>query len=77
MADEKTTEQLKRIIELLQVKGGASALQAIIDQNTTSLTNQATIIDQNTQIIKLLTPAPDNDISNLGGSISTPVKQTP
>lgn len=51
--DGKTTEQLKRIIQLLQE-----------------------IVGQNAEIIKLLTPAPDNDITNLGGSISTPVKQT-
>ena len=50
--DQKTTEQLHRIIQLLQE-----------------------IVGQNAQIIKLLTPAPDTDIQNLGGSISTPTKQ--
>ena len=77
MADEKTTEQLKRIIELLQAPDGTSALRAIIVQNVSVLANQETIIDQNKQIIQLLTPAPDDDITNLGGKISTPVKQNP
>jgi hypothetical protein len=75
--DEKTTEQLKRIIELLQAPDGTSALRAIIIQNTAILANQAIIIDQNKQIIQLLTPAPDNDISSLGGSISPPTKINP
>lgn len=52
--DEKTTEQLRRIIQLSQE-----------------------MVEQNAQIIKLLTPAPDNDISKLGGAISPPVKQNP
>jgi hypothetical protein len=59
--DSKTTDQLKRIIELLQ------------DLNI----GQDTIIGQNKQIIALLTPAPDNDIASLGGSISTPKKINP
>jgi len=53
MADnEKTTEQLHRIIQLLQ-QGNAK-------------------LDK---IVELLTPAPDTDIKNLGGSISTPTKK--
>jgi hypothetical protein len=60
MADnEKTTEQLKRVIQLLQ--------------NLEKIGN--TIIGQNTQIIQLLTPAPDTDIKTLGGTISTPTKK--
>lgn len=61
MADEKTTDQLARIIRLLQTDGGKSALQAIIDQNN--------------QIIKLLTPAPDNDVAGFIVTNSQPVKQ--
>lgn len=76
MADEKTTDQLKRIIQLLQDSKGNPILREIFDQNAASLANQATIIDQNAQIIKLLIPAPDDDVAGFIVTNSQPVKQS-
>ncbi len=55
----KTTEQLKRIIQLL------TSLEEIGN----------TIIGQNNQIIKLLTPAPDTDVRSFKVSADKPTKQ--
>lgn len=73
--DEKTTDQLKRIIQLLQTTDGKSALQAIIVQNATIITNQELANEKLDQIIANTAQTPDTDISSLGGSISTPKKQ--
>ena len=85
--DGENTRLLENVVtELQHIKEKLNNTNIKLD---TEITNQGTIIsnqtatnellttvtEQNVQIIELLTPKPSDDISSLGGSISTPVNK--